>query len=55
MKTKVFVFYAISLLSLSLFIFTPAASSEAFESVLSSFQISTVLIESADHMVSVRL
>lgn len=55
MKTKVFVFYAISFLSLSLFIFTPAASATAIESILSSFQFGSVLIESADHMVSVRL
>ena len=55
MKTRVFVFYAISFLSLSLFIFSPVASGELIDSVLPSFQLSTVLIESADHMVSVKL
>ena len=55
MKAKVFVFYAISFLSLSMFILSPATSGEAIESVLSHFQFSAILIESADHMVSVKL
>jgi hypothetical protein len=54
MKTRVFVFYAISFLSLSLFIFSPVASGELMESILSNLQVSSVLIESADHMVSVK-
>ena len=54
MKTKVFVFYAISFLSLSLFIFSPAASGELMDSILANFQVSSVLLDSADHMVSIK-
>jgi len=54
MKTKIAVFYAISALSLSLFVFAPAADNSSIEKAASSFQRGSILIESADHMVNVR-
>ena len=54
MKTKIVLFYAISALSLSMFVIAPAAGSAFFEDVFPEFQIGSVLIESANQMVNVR-
>jgi hypothetical protein len=54
MKTKIALFYAISALSLSLFVIAPSADSSSSEKITPKFQISSILIESADHMVRVR-
>ena len=54
MKAKVIVFYAISALSISLFVASSATDSNSFEKLLPNFQIGSVLLESADHMVNVR-
>jgi len=54
MKIKIALFYAISALSLSLFVIAPSANSSSIEKIIPTFQISSILIESVDHMVSVR-
>jgi hypothetical protein len=54
MKTRVFVFYAITILSLSMFLILPSAEGLSFATVFSENQISSVLIESANHMVNAR-
>ncbi len=52
MKTRVFVFYAISFLSLLLFVISPAAESEALNGAIPDFKFGHILLESADHLVS---
>ena len=52
MKTKVFVFYAISVLSLSLFLIAPSSDGSS-ETAMPAFALSQTLIESADHLLAV--
>ena len=54
MKTKVFVFYAISILSLSLFLIAPSSDGTAGASAMPAFEIGHTLIESADHLLAVK-
>ena len=53
MKTRVFVFYAISVLSLSLFLIAPASDGSS-ETAMPAFALSQTLIESADHLLAVK-
>lgn len=53
MKTRVFVFYAISVQSLSLFIITPSSDGSA-ETGMPVLKISQTLIESVDHLLAVK-
>lgn len=54
MKTRLFVFYAISILSLSLFVILPAAENTSFDNAIPKFNFSQVLIESVDRLVSAK-
>ena len=51
MKTRVLVFYAVSFLSLLLFVISPAAENQSFSNAMSKLSFSQVLVESADRLV----
>ena len=53
MKTRVFVFYAKSVLSLTLFIIAPSSDGSA-HTAMPAFEISHTLIESADHLLAIK-
>lgn len=54
MKTRVCIFYVISILSLLLFAISPSTSSSSFDGVIPDFRINQVLIESADHLMNAK-
>lgn len=54
MKARVIVFYAISILSLLLFVILPAAENKTFSDAVPSLNFSNVLIESADQLISIK-
>lgn len=54
MKSKDFVFYGISILALSLFMFSPIAANYVSGEGLPGLQICSELLQSVDHYVSSR-
>ncbi len=54
MRMKVFLFYAVAILSLSMFAFSPAASDLSSEHLVPDFQVTSALIESANLLAGVR-
>ena len=54
MKTRVIVFYAISILSLLMFVILPAVESTSFSDAVPRLNFSNVLIESADQLISIK-
>jgi len=54
MKTRVTIFYAISILSLLLVAISPSTTSSSFDGVIPDFKINHILIDSADHLMNTK-
>lgn len=54
MKARVLVFYAISILSLTLFVISPSADSSSLDDVIPKFEVSHMLIGPAEQLIGAR-